>query len=181
MDETTKNLKVRIFGQTLQKNAIRQWMTAAVLGIFFAILSVDALAAGLNRTILEVKNLYCRSCLHRINAALAELDGFSGMSADLYQGEVIIDHQAALSGTEIAQFVSALGYPAKVVRMGGLDSEAKAVTTQTGQGKWYSKGVGCSGCSASYSCGGTASAWQAFYSKYFGKNRSKKDAGMREK
>ena len=180
MDETTKNLKVRIFGQTLQKNAIRKWMTVAVLGLFFAILSLDALAEGLNRTILEVKNLYCSSCLSRINAALAELDGFTGMSADLYQGEVVIDHQAALSGADIAEFVAALGYPAKVLREGVIDSEPEVVTTQTGQGKWYSKGVGCSGCNGSYSCGGTASAWQAFYSKYFGKNRSKKDGEMRE-
>jgi len=181
MDNTTKNLKVRIIGQTLQKYVTRQWIMAAVVGAFFAILSLDVLGAGFNRTILEVKNIYCSSCLSRINAALAELDGFTGMSADLYQGEVVIDHQAALSGADIAEVVAALGYPAKVLREGVVDSEAEVVSSQAGQGKWYSKGVGCSGCTASYSCGGTASAWQALYYKYFGKNRSKKEGEMSEK
>ena len=181
MGGSTKNLKVRIFGQTFLKNVTRQWVMAAVLGVLFATLPLDVLAAGLNRTILEVKSLNCGFCLSKINTALADLDGFAGMSADLYQREVVIDHQPTLSGSDLSEAVTALGYPAKVLREAVVDSDAGGVATDTSQEKWYSKGVGCSGCSASHSCGGTAAAWQAFYSKYFGKDRSQKGDDMREK
>jgi copper chaperone CopZ len=184
MDDITKNLKIRIFGMTFPKRVTRhtrQWMMAAVLGVFFLTLPLHLPAAGLNRTVLEVKSLNCDFCLSKIGAALADLDGFAGMSADLYQREVVIDHQPTLSGSDISEAVTALGYPAKVLRETVLEPDSGAVTNQAGQGKWYSKGVGCSGCAVSHSCGGTASAWQAFYSKYFGKDRSNKDDEMIKK
>jgi copper chaperone CopZ len=181
MGGSTKNLKGRVFGQTFLKNVTRHCMRVAVLGVLFATLPLDALAAGLNRTILEVKSLNCGFCLSKINAALADLDGFAGMSADLYQREVVIDHQPTLSGSDLSEAVTALGYPAKVLREDVVAPDAGGVTTKTSQEKWYSKGVGCSGCAVSHSCGGTAAAWQAFYSKYFGKDRSQKDDDMRKK
>ena len=181
MGGSTKNLKVRIFGQTFLKNVIRHWMRVAALGVLFTTLPLDALAASLNRTILEVKSLNCGFCLTKINAALEDLDGFEGMSAELYQGEVVIDHQPTLSSFDLSETITALGYPAKVLREAVVDPDARGVTTKTSQEKWYSKGVGCSGCAVSHSCGGTAAAWQALYSKYFGKDRSPKDDDMSKK
>jgi len=181
MDENKKNWKVLTFGRTFLKNVTRQWMMVAVLWAFFATPSLDVLAAGLNRTTLEVKNLNCGFCLSKISNTLTSLDGFEGMSADLYKREVVIDHQPTLSGSDISEAVTALGYPSRVLRETVVDTDAGDTTAKTGLEKWYSKGVGCSGCAASYSCGGTASTWQAFYTKYFGKDQSKKDDEIRKK
>jgi copper chaperone CopZ len=154
-------------------NGTKQWTITAMLG-FCLILPLAALAAGLNRTTLEVRNISCGSCLSQINTALTALDGFSGISADLYQGKVTIDHQTTLSPSEISRTITGLGYPARILKETEVNLDTEPMAGQANQGdqeKWYSKGVGNSGCNTSHSCGGTASAWQEFYSKYFGKGR----------
>ncbi|MBU0730566.1 MAG: heavy-metal-associated domain-containing protein [Proteobacteria bacterium] len=131
------------------------------------------------RTLLNVQNLSCGSCLNRIQVVLESLDGFLGMNADLGTGRVAVVHEAVLSGAEIAATITALGYPASVFSsaISGIENSGPLTVAQetsasaqlpedNGADPGCSGGRGCGSA-----CGASSSSWQKLYDKYFGSRK----------
>ena len=68
-----------------------------------------------NRTIMKVDKLTCGSCLRAISQKLSTIDGISGMGADLSRGLVAVDHLKTLESDKVAEAITSIGYPAKVL------------------------------------------------------------------
>ena len=143
--------------------------TGGVAITFFLLIALlsSVWAEAAKRSTFEVRNLSCGSCLALINGALEELDGFEGMSADLWDKKVFVEHAADLQAEEIAKVITDIGYPAEVVAVENSNPEDKPAADD----RSFTQSGGCSGCGPT-GCGAAASSWQAFYQKYFG-NRNK--------
>lgn len=94
-----------------------------------------------NRTIVKVDNLACGSCLTTISEKLNTIVGVVGMGANLSQAIVTVDHAKVLESSKIAEAITSIGYPAKIVSVTEIDS-SKAFVTGTAR----PSGGGC--CSA---------------------------------
>jgi copper chaperone CopZ len=92
-----------------QEKKITTYLALLLLSLF---LVVQAQAAEVKRTNFTVSNLSCTSCLATIEAELKGVPGALGMSADLRQGRVTVDHLASLDYGKISTIISRLGYPA---------------------------------------------------------------------
>ena len=171
MGENRKKPEPSVPALVFFKYLTRLSMSLVICSAFVVTLSSLGFADSLKRTVFEVNNIHCGYCLSKINSVLAGLDGFVGMSADLSQGKMVVDHRAALSAAAISKAITASGYPARISEDPSAEQDIRVVEKPGGQDKWYSKRVGCRGCATSYSCGGSASTWHEFYSKYFGKDR----------
>jgi copper chaperone CopZ len=77
-----------------QEKKITTYLALLLLSLF---LVVQAQAAEVKRTNFTVSNLSCTSCLATIEAELKGVPGALGMSADLRQGRVTVDHLASLA------------------------------------------------------------------------------------
>jgi copper chaperone CopZ len=130
----------------------------------------DPQAAGtgkVSRTIMQVANLSCISCLANIEEALRTIPGTIGMTGDLTTGLVAVDHLGSLSGDQIAAAISGIGYPARIVSSPGniTGKNAKAVTKSSS----IASRISSYGCNRRRSCTATASAWKQLYRKYVSK------------
>jgi len=67
------------------------------------------------RTIMKVDKLTCGSCLAAINQKLNTFDGIIGLGADLRRGLVGVDHAKTLESKKIAEAITSIGYPAKIL------------------------------------------------------------------
>jgi len=75
-----------------------------------------------NRTLMKVDNLSCGSCLATINEKLNTIEGVVGMGADLNRALVAVDHTKAIESGKIAEAITSIGYPAKVISVTEIDS-----------------------------------------------------------
>lgn len=91
-----------------QEKIITTYLALMLLSLF---LVVQAQAAEVKRTNFTVSNLSCTSCLATIEAELKGVPGTLGMSADIQQGRVTVDHLASLDYGQISTIISGLGYP----------------------------------------------------------------------
>ena len=133
-----------------------------IVGLAVAVYSVSANAQNLQRTTLLVERLVCTSCLGLIEENLQKIPGVLGMSADLRSGTVTADHTLRISGPQIAEAVSRLGYPASLVKQ----EEVASNKVNKFSNSFAKCGVG--GCSTG-GCNATASAWKELYRKYIKK------------
>lgn len=114
------------------------------------------------RTTLQVENLVCTSCLSLIEATLQKIPGVVGMTADLANGTVVADHVTQISGKQLAQTVSGLGYPADLIKEEAVaDRELNRFSNSFA--RWGVGGCRPGGCNA------TASAWKELYRRYIKK------------
>jgi copper chaperone len=58
------------------------------------------------QTQLNVQGMTCPSCIHHVNAALAELEGVSSVDVRLREGRVLVEHDPVLAPT--SELVGAL-------------------------------------------------------------------------
>ncbi|MCA9686986.1 MAG: heavy-metal-associated domain-containing protein [Myxococcales bacterium] len=68
----------------------------------------------MNETTLSVTGMNCKSCVSRINNAVSGLAGIHAISVDLRQGRVHIQHASQVRAEQLAEQVTAAGYPATV-------------------------------------------------------------------
>lgn len=98
------------------------------------------LGKTVNRTLMKVDKLTCGSCLSAISQKLNTFDGMVGLGADLGQALVAVDHTKALESSKIAEAITSIGYPAKILSMTEIDSKKAFISQNTRQ-----NGGGCCG------------------------------------
>jgi copper chaperone CopZ len=83
-----------------------------MFGLFVA--SV-AYGSEFKRTVMLVEQMRCSSWLRVIDAELRKVPGIIGMTAKFREELVIVDHEEAIGAKAIADIITGLGYPTKVV------------------------------------------------------------------
>lgn len=116
------------------------------------------------RTILQVTNLSCISCLANIEEALQSMPGTIGMIGDLAKGLVAVNHLDSLPADQIAAAISKIGYPARVVSSTGKTTK-KDGTTAARPSSIASR-ISSYNCNSRRNCNATASAWKELYHKF---------------
>ena len=84
------------------------------------------------RTVFKVRKLSCGACLDKIETRLKAFDGYIGMLANLDMGLIVVDHREGLTGNQIAEAITALGYPAKVASESESDQYRSVTSESTG-------------------------------------------------
>jgi len=135
----------------------------AITAILILFQRQEAFAGDIKRTTLLVSNLVCVSCLARIEIEIKSLVGTIGMISNLKKRIVIVDHKLFLGEKEIAEAITGIGYPAKVISTTNL-AEHKAVSFS--QGKKYSRGS----CGAAY-CSAASSSWKKLFRRYLSREK----------
>jgi copper chaperone CopZ len=93
-----------------------------------------------NRTTMKVDKLSCGSCLTAIGQKLDDFEGVVGMGADLSHALVAVDHTKSLESKKIAEAITSIGYPAKILSVEEIDSSKAFVPSNPSQ---YGRGGGC--------------------------------------
>ncbi|MBW2249419.1 MAG: heavy-metal-associated domain-containing protein [Deltaproteobacteria bacterium] len=130
----------------------------AITAILILFQRQEAFAGDIKRTTLLVSNLVCVSCLSRIEIEVKSLVGTIGMVSNLQKRIVTVDHKLFLGEKEIAEAITGIGYPARIISTTNL-TKSKAVSFS--QGKKYSRGS----CGAAY-CNAAASSWKKLFRRY---------------
>jgi copper chaperone CopZ len=137
-----------------QEKKIITYLTLLLMGFFLA---VKAQAAEVKRTNFMVSNLSCTSCLATIEAELKGVPGTLGMSADLRQGRVTVDHLVSLDYGKISTIISRLGYPAA---MEWTATVPEKYTKRFAANSPYRSGCSSGGCGIGGGAAGPT-AWKA--------------------
>jgi len=127
-----------------------------------------AQAGKVVKTTMQVANLSCSSCLTNIAAELQGLAGTVGMTGNLTQGIVSVDHLQTVTGQEIAAAISRLGYPARIIATAAIDKASLQNRPGAGQTPTTASRLSTSNCNRS-NCSATASAWKELYRRYITK------------
>lgn len=114
---------------------IRSIISALTLVITVGVFLTSLAHGGeLRRTILQVSNMRCSSCLRVLEAELRKVPGVVGMTAVFREGQVVVDHGVEVAAAEIAAVVATLGYPAAVA--------ASSVVTEKEANRFQRAGFG---------------------------------------
>jgi copper chaperone len=70
---------------------------------------------GMNETTLSVTGITCKSCINRINRAVSGLAGVESVDVDMRRGQVRIQHAPLVLAEQLAERLSAAGYPAEPI------------------------------------------------------------------
>jgi len=143
------------------KNMWKSGLAIVLLAAGWFWLSLDqaAVAADSKTTVFQVQGMTCGSCVMAIKAELAKKPGMIAMEADLERGLVRVEHAPPLNGESIAQSISRLGYPARVLPEGAAMAEPG--------GSMRNCGNSC----GTKGCGAVVSSWRELFRKIFpGKN-----------
>jgi len=151
-------------------NNLKRSVIALSILLTVALVVSGAQAGGVQRTSLIVKNLSCSSCLETIEAELKGLPGTIGMTADLQQGRVTVDHQPELDSEKIASTITNAGYPAELDWTATVPDKN---ATRYQQRSRYSSQCSGGSCGSRSPCNATASSWQKLYNRYFTQTNSK--------
>lgn len=114
------------------------WRAALLLLLLFwpaVVVQAGEPAGKIGRTTLQVEKLTCGACLRVIDAELRQIPGILGVTADLAAGQVAVDHDLEVTPAEVADTVTACGYPARVIEIQALPrSEARLFRRGAGFG-----------------------------------------------
>jgi len=124
------------------KNKVKIGVIAGIAAALLA-LTITFVVAGVpartadngGETVLQVANLSCGACLNHIETELRKNKGMEGMTSDLAAGLITIKHTAELTPERLAELVTGVGYPAKVVPGKGAAEQSEVATMP-----------GCKGC-----------------------------------
>ena len=71
----------------------------------------------IGRTTLELNKVFCGACLRVIYAELRRVPGVLGLTADMAESRVTVDHELTITPVQVAKAVTDSGYPARVVEV----------------------------------------------------------------
>ena len=92
------------------------------------------------------------------------------MNAYLQKGVVIVDHLDTMDGNTIAEAITTLGYPAKVVSNNKISAQEALAAAKSGSNNRARAGSGCN--SRRSPCNATASSWKNLYDRYVEKPKA---------
>jgi copper chaperone CopZ len=124
------------------------------------LITVSAYGAELQRATFTVQNVSCRSCLSRIETELKKVPGIVGMSSDLQEGVLFIDHDSVVSAEQIINVIGMAGYTANIVESSMVDQSEVYYFSNTPVGRCGTGGCSTKGCSAS------GAAWKELYKRF---------------
>ena len=99
---------------------------------------------GLNRAVIKIDTLSCGGCFSPINAVLADLDGYSGMGANLFRKLIAVDFKAPLTAEKISEKLVEVGYPGKLEDVDAVSEKESFAYRQSRQSAYRSGGGCCS-------------------------------------
>ena len=137
-------------------------MLVMAIGMTITLCAVPAKAENFQRTTFYVENLVCSSCLALIETDFKKNPGVVGMTADLRSKTVTADHIARVSGQQLAETVSRLGYSAIIVKQEAVD-ESKINKFSNSFARC---GVGGCRTAGAGGCNATAAAGKELYHRY---------------
>ncbi len=97
---------------------------------------------GLNRAVIKIDTLSCGGCFSTINAGLADLDGYSGMGANLFRKLIAVDFKSPLTAEKISEKLVEVGYPGKLEDVDAVSEKESFAYRQSRQSA-YRPGGGC--------------------------------------
>ena len=98
----------------------------------------------LQRMIVKVETITCGGCFYTINNGLKDLDGFSGMGANLFRKLIAVDFAQPLTPEKISAKLESVGYPGSVESVEPVKEKESFAYLQSKQRSFQSCG-GCSG------------------------------------
>ncbi len=99
----------------------------------------------LNRAIIKIDSLSCGSCYSVINAGLGNLDGFSGMGANLFRKLIAVDFSAPLTQADIGKKLSDMGYPGELKSVEPISEKESFAYIESKRAQFSAYGGGCRG------------------------------------
>lgn len=146
------------------KSRVKTGIIAAVTAALLALSITFVVAGNSSETVLQVANLSCGSCAKNIEKELRKHKGMEGMSADIASGRITIRHTAELTPEQLAELVSAAGYPAELAPAETTAKPGAAATKP-----------GCKGCDPKDSAAGKCNTKNCAGKNCNGKNCDKKN------
>jgi copper chaperone CopZ len=142
-------------GSGVTGDGLTAWRTAPTTGL-------------ISRTTLQASNLSCTSCLNNIAAELRQMPDTYGMKGYLSRGVIIVDHISTLDNKKIAEAISNLGYPARIVALNDVPAQKAFSASGRDVSQQNTNPVRAgSGCNSRGPCNATAGSWQKLYNRYF--------------
>ena len=97
----------------------------------------------LNRAILKIGSLTCGGCFSTINAGLVNLEGYSGMGANLFRKLIAIDFEPPLTAEKISQKLIEVGYPGELEAVDAISEKESFAYIDSKRSGLASAGGGC--------------------------------------
>ena len=92
------------------------------------------------------------------------------MNGYLSRGVVIVDHADASVNNKIAEAISGLGYPARILATNEIPAQKAFTAAPASDSR---KPYSGSGCNSKGPCNATAASWQKLYKRYFTQTSTK--------
>ena len=151
---------------------IRAIINVGSLIALLLIFASFAYGGEFKRTVMQVSDMQCGSCLRVIDAELRKIPGIAGMTANFRKGQVVVDHETEVSAEEISGLISGLGYPTATISTDVLPAGSLKRFERSG----FGSGPGC--CNP----GGespVAESWKELRRRFF-KGRGRGRDGSRQ-
>lgn len=97
----------------------------------------------LNRAVIKIDTLTCGACFSTINGGLKQLDGYSGMGANLLRKLIAVDFTAPLTKEAISAKLSEVGYPGEVTAVDSITQKESFAYMESRQSRSRGNGGGC--------------------------------------
>lgn len=136
----------------MKKRDILLIAAAAVLILIAgSVIAEEPTRPGLKRAVIKIDSLSCGGCFATINAGLLELEGYSGMGANLFRKLIAVDYSEPLTPEEISKKLTEVGYPGEVEAVEAI-SEKESFAYLESKRTRFSGAGGCGfgggGCAA---------------------------------
>ena len=99
----------------------------------------------LSRAILKINGLSNGECFPTIHAGLANLEGYSGMGANLFRKLLAIDFEAPLTAQKISSKLIEVGYPGTLEAVDAISEKESFAYIESRRTGLASVGGGCCG------------------------------------
>ncbi len=97
----------------------------------------------LNRAVIKIDTLSCGGCFSTINAGLEQLEGYSGMGANLFRKLIAVDFSTPLTPEIITEKLSEVGYPGELESVEDITEKESFSYLESRRSKFGSAGGGC--------------------------------------
>ena len=100
--------------------------------------------SALQRAIIKVESITCGGCFSTINAGLSEMEGFSGIGANLFRKMIAVDFTAPMTVEKISEKLNEIGYPGKLETLEAVTEKQSFAYLQSKRSGFGSGGGCCS-------------------------------------
>lgn len=66
------------------------------------------------KTTISISNIKCTDCANKLHKSLASIIGVFGVTVDMINGKITVDHTDEVSREKIVEKLLSMGYPEKL-------------------------------------------------------------------